>query len=126
MDGFELYFNIITLFAGGYLLYTWFKLRQTGHLFANQLLVPKDIDPSHCLDEEGYIAYISPRILISGLICAVVGVICTADSVLDFSNKYFSQIPNLEYWIAQGGNLLCLIAIVWYMICWSKARKRYW
>lgn len=126
MTGFELYFNIITLAAGVYFLYTWWKLRRSGKLFANQLLIPKDAKPGDCLDEEGYIDYVRPKLLLAGIICALVGIICLADSQLDFSAKYFSQIPNLDYYIAQGGNLVCLATLVGYMICWTRGRKLFW
>lgn len=126
MTGFELYFNIITLAAGVYFLYTWWKLRKAGKLFANQLLVPKDSKPEQCLDEEGYIASVSPKLLVCGLICTLVGVICLADSQLGLSAKYFSQIPDMSYYIAQGGNLICLVTIIVYMAFWVKSRKLYW
>lgn len=126
MEAFELYFNIITLIAGGYLLYTWFKLRQAGRLFPNQLLIPKDARPEHCLDEEGYIAYVRPRLFITGLLCTLVGVVCTLDYTMKISATHFSHIPDLQYWISQIGNLVCLASIIWYMVCWTKARKRYW
>lgn len=126
MTAFDLYFNIITLVAGIYFLYTWWKLRSANRLFANQLLVPKDAKPADCLDEEGYIEYIKPRLLVAGIACTLVGILCLADSQLGLTTRYFSHIPKLDYYVAQGGNLTCVLIIGWYMFCWVRSRKLFW
>ena len=126
MSGFELYFNIITLACGVYALYTAIKLWKLNKLFPNQLLVPKDAKPGDCLDEEGYVGYVKPRLLILGIVLTVVGGICLADSKWQISAMLFSGAEKASFYLVEGGIVLCLVALVWYMFCWTKARKLYW
>ena len=123
---FELYFNIITLVCGIYGLYTAIKLRKLGKLFPNQLLVPKDAKPEHCLDEEGYIDYVFPRLLILSLLLVVVGAFCLADGHWHISAMLAPRVENIEFFVVEGGIVLCLAGLVWYMACWIKARKLFW
>lgn len=120
MDFMDLYFNIIGLAAGIYCLYTWFKLKKEGKLFANQLLVPRDAKPSDCLDEEGYIRTVSPCLLMVGLVWALTGGAGLADSQWHFLTEQGSFYLNL------GGVGLCLVAFIIYLIVWLRARKNYW
>ena len=126
MNGFELYFNIINLACGVYCLYTALKLRKVGKLFPNQLLIPKDSTPDDCLDEEGCVEYVSPRLLVFGIILTLIGVVCLADSTLHLGASLFPQIENLSFYLVEGGIILALVSWVWYMSCWLKCRKLYW
>ena len=116
----DLYFSIIGLAAGIYCLYTWFKLKRNGKLFANQLLVPKDSQPGDCLDEEGYIRTMSPLLLIAGLVWAVVGALDLANCTLHVLDETGS------FYLALGGTIACVIAFVVYIVVWLRARKEYW
>ena len=126
MSGFEVYFNIITLACGLYALYTAIKLRKLNKLFSNQLLVPKDAKPGDCLDEEGYVDYVKPRLLILGIVLVIVGAICLADSALHVSAALFPGAEKASFYLVEGGIVLSLIALAWYMVCWTKARKLFW
>ena len=126
MTGFELYFNLITLVCGVYALYTAIKLWKLNKLFPNQLLVPKDSKPEDCLDEEGYVDYVKPRLLILGVVLTLVGVICLADSQWQLSAKLLPQVENAAFFVVEGGIVLCLLSLVWYIACWMKAKKLYW
>ncbi len=126
MNSLDLYFNLITLVCGVYCLYTGIKLKRLGHLFPNQLLIPKDSKPEDCLDEEGFVEYITIKLLIVGVVCTLVGVICFADSQYAFSAKLFPAVEKIGYYVSQGGNVLCLAVLVWYMVCWVRSRKNFW
>lgn len=126
MNGFELYFHIITLACGVYAAYTALKLRKLGKLFANQLLIPKDATPEQCLDEEGYVSYVAPRLLVLGVLLVLAGGICLANSQLHLTAMLFAQPETIDFYVEMGGIVLCLLSLVWYMICWSKGRKLYW
>ena len=76
MENYTMLFNGITLGVGVFCLYTWYKLKKAGKLFESQFLIPKDNKVSDCVDEEGYIRYISPVLLV--VCCGVVGVIAGA------------------------------------------------
>ena len=126
MSGFELYFNIITLACGIYALYTAIKLRKLGRLFSNQLLIPKDSKPGDCLDEEGYVEYVMPRLLILGIALTLSGGVCLADSQWQISAMLFPTAADAVFYVSMGGIILCTLAVVWYMICWVRARKLFW
>ena len=126
MSGFSLYFNCVTLACGIYVLYTSLKLWKRKELFSNQLLVPKDSKPGDCLDEAGYVAFLKPRLLILGSVLTVTGGVCLADSILHIGAVLFPGSENISFHLVEGGIALCLVVLVWYMFCWTGARKRYW
>ena len=66
--------NLISVLCGGYCLYTWFRLVREKKLFMSSVLLPKDRKPSDCLDEEGYIKPIRPKLGILGLVILLFGV----------------------------------------------------
>ena len=68
--------DLISVLCGGYCLYTWFRLVREKKLFMSSVLLPKDRKPSDCLDEEGYIKTIRPKLGILGLVIAVRRVLC--------------------------------------------------
>lgn len=126
LSSFELYFDIITLVCGGYVLYTVIKLRQMGKLFANQILIPRGSEPGECLDEEGYIAFISPRLWVLGLVVTLLGLLCVADSKWHLSTMVFPQVEKIEFIISEGSIILSLLVLIWYMAAWMKGKKLYW
>lgn len=120
MDAMDLYFNLVGLAAGIYCLYTWFKLKKAGRLFANQLLVPKDAKPEDCVDEEAYIRMMSPCLLLDGLVWALSGAVGMANNQWHF----FTEQTTLYFNLVSTG--LCIVAVAVYLIVWLRARKRYW
>ena len=118
MSGMELYFNIISLAAGFYCLYSWGRLFREKKLFQDQLFIPKDARPEDCLDEAGYIAFIRPWIFAQGLTLFLSGGLCLLNDWIEFveNTSLFNQIANL----------FCIAAVVSYIIVWTVARKRYW
>ena len=118
--------DLITALAGAYVLYVWYRLKKEGGLFENQLLVPKEAKPSECLDESGYILYMSPRLLILGLICFLSGGISAVDDQTAFLAQLFPQVEKISYYVTLGGEILAFVVLVWYGICWTKSRKEYW
>ena len=65
--------DLISILCGGYCLYTWFLLAKNKKLFMNGLLMPKDKKPSDCLDEEGYVKYMRPKLFLLGLVIFLFG-----------------------------------------------------
>ncbi len=126
MDQYSLLLDLIVVAAGIYLLYTWFRLKKEGKLFENQLLVPKDSKITDCLDEEGFIAYFQPKLLILGVICTVIGAICAVEGQTGFFSGLFPTVEKMPVIINLGGNGISFAVLVWYMVCWTKARKEYW
>ena len=126
MTGFDLYSNLITLFCGIYCLYTGIKLKKLGRLFPSQLLLPKDAKAEDCLDPEGFIEYIFPRLMVVGVICTLAGVASLAVSRLELAAQHFPQIPDLEFYVVMTCIVLSLASLGWFMFCWVKAKKLYW
>lgn len=109
-------FDVISLVCGGYILLTWFKLRAAGRLFPNNLLIPRDKSPQDCLDQAGFILYISPRLLTVGIIVGLSGLAGLANAWFQFYG----------FWVSEGIIAVCLIALVWYCVCNARAAKKYW
>ena len=126
MDNYSMLFNIITLLAGGFCLYTVIRLKKSGELFPNQLLIPKDAKPEECIDPEGYIPFISLRLLVLGLTCVLTSALCMVNEKYGIISDLFPQIEGFASKMDLVCNGLCLAVLVWYMVCWIKARKEYW
>ncbi len=126
MENFNLFFNIITIGGGIYCLYSLIKMKMAGKLIPNQLLVPKNAKPEDCLDEELYIQYISPRILVLGILLLLGGGIQMVVDHLDLAAKLFPAVENINLYVNEGCVALCLAGLVWYMVCWNKALKTFW
>lgn len=110
------FFDMISLAAGAYVLYVWYRLQAVGRLFENSLLIPKDYRIKDCADPDGYIRYLKPRLLILGLYLALYGIMALINSNLQLYNNTVSMVLN-------G---VALAVIIWYAVCSSKAVKRYW
>lgn len=114
---FDLILNVLMLVCGLYVFYTVLKLRIGKTLFKNSLLVPNDKQPSDCLDEPGYIAYLTPRLL-------VVAFFTTASGIVYLLNDLLPQ-PLLPYpWsLIQTGVVLAVL--VWYAFVNRRANRDY-
>ena len=118
--------DLITALAGAYVFYVWYRLKKEGGLFDNQLLIPKGSKASECLDEPGYIRYISPRLLVLAMVCLVSGGISAVDDQTGFLAQLFPQVEKISFYVNVAGEMLAFAVLVWYAICWSKSRKAYW
>lgn len=68
---------IIAVMLGGsgiYGIISSLRLKKEGYLFENKLLYPGNCKPEDCVDEEGFIEYIVPRMIIFGVLCIVLAV----------------------------------------------------
>ena len=127
LSSFDLFFNIISFAAGTYCIYTWFKLVQSKQLFQSQVLIPKDKTPAECIDEEEYIRYMQPRLLIFGLVFFLDGAFRLLDSKLGLLDRWLAGANGTVTLIAEQGDLwLCAICVIWFGVCWMRALKKYW
>ena len=117
MNEMDMMLDLIALACGIYCLYTWLKLVITKKLFPNGLLVPKDKSVKDCLDEEGYIAYISPRLGVLAIFTTVYGAFFTL-------NDNLAQ-PILAYPWNLAPLVVVIGVLVWYAVCNGKANKDY-
>ena len=116
--------NLITLGGGIYSLYAWFQMRG-GTIPPNFALQNRDLPREKCLDEEYYVSYMRPRLLVLALILIAFG----AFNLLD------AQFGLLQAWIPESayllvsfvvGSLIPLAVIVWFAVCLSKIQKELW
>ena len=73
---------ILLVGAGGYALAACIRLKREQVLFENKILYPSQCTPENCLDPEGYIAYIVPRMSLFGAVCVVFGIAVLVMSLL--------------------------------------------
>lgn len=106
--------DIIIVLSGIYILYNFYLLKFKGEI-KESLLLPKDIPVKKCKDKAGYIAEMSPKVLILGIvttICGLLGVVETQMQLL--GNGYLIVMAVL------------LAVIIWFVLASRKALKKYW
>lgn len=111
---------LMDLFAAGcaiYCAYTWARLAKERKLFKNSLVLPKDKSAADCLDEEGYIRYMLPRL---GVLTLMLIVYAVANVVNDMGQTEWLPYP--WNFVPLG---LVLVALVWYAIDNAKAMRKY-
>lgn len=126
MDGMNFYFDLVTVLCGAYCLFTAIKLRIVGHLFPNQLLIPGDSRPEDCIDEDAYISYIWIRLLIAGAVCLISGVIALVENSWKIITDLLPGHPDAGRYIALVSVGVSIVAVVWVIACWLKAKKLFW
>ncbi len=109
--------TVMLLVCGVYGLYTVIRLRRTYMLFSNKFLYPGNCKPEDCLDEDGFIDYIMPRLTILSIAMLVFG----AAFVL---NTYIFKLSTL--WIDLATIILPFGSFLWYILVQRKAAKLYW
>ena len=109
--------DFISLVCSIYCIYTWVRLLVKKELFTNGLLVPKDKKPADCLDAEGYIAYMRPRIGILAITLLIFTAFSAVNTRLETPILGFpwSIVP----WAVEAGILF------WFAACSSHAVRDY-
>lgn len=74
--------TILLVGAGGYALYACGRLKKGNELIENKILYPSNCPPEACLDPEGFISYILPRMSLFGIACVVFGIAVLLMSLL--------------------------------------------
>lgn len=119
--GMESLFSLLMLAllfgCGIYGLYTVIKLRRTFMLFPNKFLYPGNCKPEECLDEDGFIDYILPRLTILSVAMLILGVGMIV-------NTYVTKIVSI--WIDLAMIVLPFGTFFWYILIQRKAAKDYW
>ena len=113
----DIFMLAILVGAGIYALYCAIRLRRTYLLFPCKMLYPGNCSHTDCLDEEGFIHYIFPRILILGIALLVLG---GAFAVCRYVLKLDSLIFNI------CSMVLPLAVLGWYIVVQRKCAAAYW
>lgn len=118
VDGMLSLILLVMLYGSGiYALYTYFRLRRTCDLFPNKFLYPGGCKAETCVDVDGFIDYIEPRLLLLGVAMIVCGV----------AYFYYSMIWKTTFLWADILSIVLPAGIfVWYMVVQNKASKRFW
>lgn len=110
---------ILLLGSGIYALYIAIRLKKTYTLFDSKFLYPANCAPKDCVDVEGFISYMLPRMLTLGLVCTVMGIL--------FALSAFAGVIPLPQWVELYLIPACGLApFIWVTIAQSKAAKLYW
>lgn len=108
---------IMLIGSGVYALYTYIRLHRTCMLFPNKFLYPGGCTADKCVDEDGFIEYIEPRLLLLGIAMILCGIVYGAYSMV--WKKSFLWADILTVMIPAG-------VFVWYMVVQRKAAKNFW
>ncbi len=123
---FSNYTNVLSLIAAALLIWTGIgiliavkKLNDSYELAPNKFLYPANCKPSQCKDPVGFIAFITPRLILF----AVLMLILSAFLILSVTTL-LSWMPE---WISQyGAYLLFFPLFIWYVVFINQAAKRFW
>lgn len=108
---------LLLVYLGATSLANYIKLRRENYLFPSKTLYPGSCSDTDCLDPDGYIEYILPKLLIMFIGC-LLGIIFEA--LLLF---VFTSLPGWVELICMG---LELAMFIWLMIVFNRAAKRFW
>ncbi len=105
----------VFLFAGCYCLYTAYRLTKATELFDNMLLYPGNCPKELCLDPEGFMAYMRPRIAIFGTLCLPLA----AYYVVEIYTVIPHLVEIIQYIFAAG-------LFIWGFSVYFRAARRFW
>ncbi len=109
---------LLMLFGSGiYALYTYFRLHKTCMLFPNKFLYPGGCAPETCVDVDGFIDYIEPRLLLLGIAMILCG---AAYLTYSLALRATNTLVDIATILVPAG------IFVWYMFVQRKASKEFW
>ena len=109
---------IALLFGSGiYALYTYFRLRKTYELFSNKFMYPGNCATDNCVDPDGFIDYMLPRLLLLGIVMVLFGIAYTFYCVMMQPGTLLLDIVSL---------IIPIGIFVWYMLVQRKASREFW
>ena len=117
MDSTMLLMDVVSAVCALYCAYTWVRLLRERKLFKNEILLGKDKKPEDCLDEDGYIAFLLPRLGVLTLILAAYAVF---SFYCDFSGNEL-----LPYPLSMIPLAVVFAVLIWYVVMNVKANKRF-
>lgn len=127
-DSMMLLFDVIFLAYGAYSLYVWFRLKKTGKMPEKCLLQSQGLPMDRCLDPEGYVEFLRPRVLVFGILLLAFGGFCIADTLYGLLNTWLAGmellpqllIASLVTW------LLPLGILIWFAVSLRRIQNKLW
>ena len=106
------------LISGVYGLYTLIRLRRTLLLFPNKFLYPGNCSHENCIDEDGFIDFILPRLTVLSVVSLVLSLAFAA---------WIFLFPQVQHWVLDLAVLILPCGVYfWYMFVQKKAAKEFW
>ena len=105
--------------SGVYALYSVIRLQKEQLLFPNKFLYPSNCKPDDCTDVSGFIEFITPRILVFGIVCILL--------TIGMAISWFAGLFTLPMWL--DNIVLPALGIgvfIWYMVVQNKVYKLFW
>nr|MCR5627068.1 hypothetical protein [Lachnospiraceae bacterium] len=113
-DSFDLFFNIIELLAGLYILYQGINMKRTGKV-ENSGLISKNLDVENAPDPQGFIRFMFPIYMVCGFLFAAFGIgsiICSRMGIVNAD-------------ISLAITMALLVVCILFAAATMKAQKKY-
>ena len=110
-------FLFVMFFIGGYGLYTVIRLKKEQALFPNRLMYPNYCRIVECVDPEGFMDYVRPRLTILSVIMLLFGAV--------FLLQQFVPILDNIY-LYTAAMAVPVIFYIWFTRCLKKAARLFW
>lgn len=96
------------------------RLNRTKELKQSKYIYPASCKPEQCKDPQGFIAFITPRLIGFG----VIGLIIAAFILVNGMTDVFAATPN---WFRNGAVFFLFIPLfIWYVVFINKAARKFW
>ena len=110
-------FLFVLFFIGAYGLYTVIRLGKERALFPNRLMYPNDCRIAECIDSEGFMDYVRPRLTILSVVMLIFGVV--------FLLQQFIPILD-DIYLYTAAMIVPVAFYIWFTRCLKKAARLYW
>lgn len=96
------------------------RLNRACQLIPSRFIYPSNCKPELCRDVLGFIRFITPRLVVFGLLGLLLAVFFVV-------NEMTGLLSALPAWFSDGVALFLFVPLfVWYVIFINKAAKRFW
>ena len=112
---FDLILTVLFLIYGLLCAYTAFRLRKAEKLFDSMVLYPGGLKKEGCLDPEGFMDFMRPRIGILGGCLLLIALI--------YALKLYIGIPKIA---SYAHIALAVAALAWGFSLYRRAAKQFW
>ena len=126
MGNMNLFFGLITAGCGVYCLYLWGKIKVSGTVSDNNMILPRGKSMAQCLDKEEFLHMAMPRLLVFGLLILFFGLVTLAD-------VYFGFLDLWTAGLSVGMRLLvlelvtCILplgVVIWFGVSLRRVQNR--
>lgn len=114
---FDLLVLAIFLCVGAYSLFSVLRLKQTDGQYENRLLYPASFLKKDCKDLAGYIAFMTPRVTIFGILCVLMA---AAELVRSYVLENQKLVIDIIVFVVE------VLVVVYLAHGYSVAGKRFW